>query len=514
MKRTIIFLGLAALAEAAEPPLPGTTPLTAQGDLSAQMIAGADRFLETETARLATQRAARWPATIVADPAAYEKSVAANRQRFAQMIGLIDERPAKIELELIATPAVPAKVAETDSFTVYAIRWEALPGMHAEGLLLEPRGTAIARIVALPDADQTPEIIAGLASGLSPERQYARRLAENGCQVLVPTLVSRADTFSGNVGIKQFTNHPHREWIYRQSFVLGRHPIGYEVQKVRAAVDWFEGQNQAGRALRLAGAATALFDRLAAHLPSLIGAILLLAAGWLLARLLRVLAVRGMQLAETLIERMAGPSRLKVGRSANVLGTIVYWVVLLFFVTAATHVLGLQTFTDWLARLLDYLPTLAAGLLIIVAGYVLASFVADLVHATSTRLAPAQRTALARLAQGATLVAAILVGADQIGIRVTWIAILAAVVIAAVLGGVTLAVSLGARSYVANLIGAHYLRQAFQVGQRVRVAGFEGRIVEVSATSLVLESKEGRVALPGRVYHDEPIVLLTGENHG
>lgn len=261
-------------------------------------------------------------------------------------------------------------------------------------------------------------------------------------------------------------------------------------------------------------AAGALFERLSAHLPNLIGALLLLGAGWLLARLLRVVAVRGMHLAETLIERMAGSSRLKVGRSANVLGTVVYWVVLLFFVTAATHVLGLQTFTEWLSRLLDYLPTLAAGLLIVVAGYVLASFVADLVLATATRLQAAQRTALARLAQGATLVAAILVGADQIGIRVTWIAILAAVVIAAVLGGVTIAVSLGARSYVANLIGAHYLRQAFEVGQRVRVAGFEGRIVEVSATSLVLETQEGRVALPGRVYHDEPIVLLSGEGHG
>ena len=261
-------------------------------------------------------------------------------------------------------------------------------------------------------------------------------------------------------------------------------------------------------------AAGALLERLAAHLPSLIGALLLLVAGWLLARLLRVLTVRGMQLAESLIERLAGPSRLRVGRSANVLGTIVYWVVLLFFVTAATHVLGLQTFTDWLSRLLDYLPTLAAGVLIVVAGTVLASFVADLVLATAARLQPAQRTALARLAQGATLVAAILVGADQIGIRVTWLAILAAVVIASVLGGITIAVSLGARSYAANLIGAHYLRQAFEVGQRVRVSGFEGRIVEVSATSLVLETKEGRVARPGRVYHDEPIVLLTGENHG
>jgi len=264
----------------------------------------------------------------------------------------------------------------------------------------------------------------------------------------------------------------------------------------------------------MAGAAAALIERLAGHLPNLIGAVVLLVLGWLLARLLRVLAVRGMQVADTLIARLAGPARIRVARSANLLGAIVYWVVLLFFVTAATQVLGLQTFTDWLARLLEYLPTLAAGLLIVVAGYLLASFTADLVHATATRLQPAQRTALARLAQGATLVTAILVGADQIGIKVTWIAILAAVVVASVLGGVTIAVSLGARSYVANLIGAHYLRQAFQIGQRVRVQGFEGRIVDLSATSLVLETAEGRVVLPGRVYHDEPIVLLAGNGDG
>ena len=187
-------------------------------------------------------------------------------------------------------------------------------------------------------------------------------------------------------------------------------------------------------------------------------------------------------------------------------------MVLLFFITAATHTLGLQTFTDWLARLLDHLPALAAGLLILVAGYLASGFVAELVQATATGLAPAQRAALARVAQGATLVMALLVGADQIGLKVTWIAILAAVLVATVMGGVTLAVSLGARSYVANLIGAFYLRQAVRIGQRVRVAGHEGRIVDVTVTSLVLETADGRVLLPAKAYHDEAIVLMARQD--
>jgi hypothetical protein len=258
----------------------------------------------------------------------------------------------------------------------------------------------------------------------------------------------------------------------------------------------------------LESAASSTAERLLANLPELFGALALLLIGWVLARVLRMATRRGAALLDSLIARSTGRARWRIGRSASLLGSIVYWVVLLFFVTAATHTLGLQTFTEWLARLLDYLPTVAAGLLIVVAGYLLSGFVAELVLAAATALAPPQRQALARIAQGATLVVALIVGADQIGLKVTWIAILAAVLVGTVMGGVTIAVSLGARSYVANLIGAHYLRQAFRLGQRVRVAGHEGRIVDVSVTSLVLETDDGRVALPARVFNDEPIVLI------
>ena len=56
--------------------------------------------------------------------------------------------------------------------------------------------------------------------------------------MLVPTLVDRADTYSVT-GAGRKTNQPHREFVYRPAFEMGRHVIGYEVQKVLAAVDWF-----------------------------------------------------------------------------------------------------------------------------------------------------------------------------------------------------------------------------------------------------------------------------------
>src|SRR5262249_54040390 len=56
---------------------------------------------------------------------------------------------------------------------------------------------------------------------------------------LVPVLIDRRDTWSGNPSIR-FTNQPHREYIFRMAYEMGRHVIGYEVQKVLAAVDYFE----------------------------------------------------------------------------------------------------------------------------------------------------------------------------------------------------------------------------------------------------------------------------------
>ena len=43
----------------------------------------------------------------------------------------------------------------------------------------------------------------------------------------------------GQPELKRFTNQPHREFVYRMAYQMGRHVIGYEVQKVLAAVDWF-----------------------------------------------------------------------------------------------------------------------------------------------------------------------------------------------------------------------------------------------------------------------------------
>jgi len=209
--------------------LPGTAPLEPKADFSTEMVAGIDRFLLRETEASKKTREAYWTRDL-SSPQAYEKSILPNRKHLSEILGVVDERLPISALELVGDTQTSAVVMETESATVQRVRWPVLNGVHGEGLLIQPKGPVLARIVYLPDADTTPEQL------LDATLAYA------GAQIVIPMLISRDSTYSGSERLGIQTNLPHREWIYRQSFILGRHIIGYELQKVLSLVDWFSTQ--------------------------------------------------------------------------------------------------------------------------------------------------------------------------------------------------------------------------------------------------------------------------------
>ena len=234
---TFGFWFLASMPSAEGDTLPGTNPLTMQGDLAAQMVTSLDEFVAQAVADSVESRQQLWNRDYRSHEA-YTASIAPNRERFRQYIGCVDERAPIDALDHITTTAQTAEIAKAEDYTVYAVRWGVFDGVDGEGLLLEPEGDPVAQVIALPDADWTPEMLVGLADGIPQEAQFARRLAEQGCRVVVPMLIDRDDRWSGNPKIGRMTNQPHREFIYRMAFELGRHIIGYEVQKILALVDW------------------------------------------------------------------------------------------------------------------------------------------------------------------------------------------------------------------------------------------------------------------------------------
>jgi dienelactone hydrolase len=227
--------------------LPGTKPLTLDGDLAARMVDAIHAWALRETAASVGHREGFWHRDY-RSPEAWERSISPNRETFRTLIGAVDRRRAVTGFQLEASTAASAEIARGRNYRVFAVRWAVFDDVDAVGLLLEPmlapNAAPRARIVAIPDAGWSPEMAVGLAPGVAAVAQFARRLAENGCQVLVPLLIDRNDTWSGIPGVKM-TNQTHREWIYRMAYEAGRHIIGYEVQKVLAGIDCLASENSA-----------------------------------------------------------------------------------------------------------------------------------------------------------------------------------------------------------------------------------------------------------------------------
>ena len=192
-------------------PLAGTQLLDWEGDIASRLIDSADAFLLKK----------------IDEVMALKKPEKPDREELARILGVVDKRVKPVGLQALG------EVANIGGAVVEEVRWPAFGDVHGEGLVVGRTSKNKTRVILIPDADGTPEMYFGIEEGIEPKRQLPRGLGDLGWMVVVPSLINR------DAGLHTLSN---RELIYRSAFELGRHIIGYEVQKVLALVDLFEAE--------------------------------------------------------------------------------------------------------------------------------------------------------------------------------------------------------------------------------------------------------------------------------
>lgn len=259
--------------------------------------------------------------------------------------------------------------------------------------------------------------------------------------------------------------------------------------------------------------ATRMFGQFIEFIPDLVGAVLLILVGWIVARLVRSAGTRAAMWFNGFVERMFGRQQARYLRlstaAIKLVGNITFWIIVLLFTTAATRILGLLAFSNWLNQVVGYLPTLLAGGLIILVGVVISALVRDLTTAAVASAGVAYGDLFGRGAQAIVLMTALIVGINQVGIDVTLLVTLMSILFAAVCTSFAFAFAFGARTFVSNLIGAHYLQQYYHPGQQARLGDVEGEILELTPTSVIVASEKGRVTVPAKIFNESTTLLLS-----
>jgi hypothetical protein len=157
-----------------------------------------------------------------------------------------------------------------------------------------------------------------------------------------------------------------------------------------------------------------------AYLPQVLGAILILIVGWIVAKLLE-------QGTEVLLEKtrfdMAvdrGGIRAALARTGSKLdpsswvARLVFWIVFLVTILMASNALGLTAVANMFERLVAYIPNVIVAVLIIVVGMVIGEFVKDLILASVGSMTGVNP--IAHVAKVAILTLAVFMALDQLGI--------------------------------------------------------------------------------------------------
>jgi small-conductance mechanosensitive channel len=261
---------------------------------------------------------------------------------------------------------------------------------------------------------------------------------------------------------------------------------------------------------------SALGQRIAAEVPRVLGAALLVFLGYLLGRLLARWSTRLVDFVGGLFRtRIPGETLARTGiekSAAEVLRGIIFWIVLLVFVTAATEILGLPVLAAWLSGISTYLPRAVVALLIVLAGFLAGNLARDAIATAAAATGATYGTLLGGAAKGVILVIALVTAVDQMGVDSLFLTVTVAVVLGALIGGAALAFGLGARTVVSNIIATHYLRQTYHIGQTVRVGDVEGRITSITNTAVLLDTAAGQVSVPAKAFGEVVSVLVPAKH--
>ena len=256
---------------------------------------------------------------------------------------------------------------------------------------------------------------------------------------------------------------------------------------------------------------SAMIDTLLANLPNLLAGLAFLILGWLVARMVRNLVHRFGHGINTLLERImrrGSLARVRLSESAlHAVGTVTYWVVVVYFAAAAARIAHLEGVAAWLDSIVKYVPSMLAGALIIVVGYVISTLVRDIVASNMSSEGSAQARVAASVAQGATFLIAVVIGVEQIGIDATFLIVIVSIILGGMFLSLAIAFGLGARVLVSNLIAASELKRHYRPGQRVRMGAVDGEVLELTGTSIVVETDEGRVNVPAKAFLERSTVL-------
>jgi hypothetical protein len=202
--------------------------------------------------------------------------------------------------------------------------------------------------------------------------------------------------------------------------------------------------------------------QLGEFVPAMLGALVILFAGYLLAKLIErgtTRLLRRVRLNEMLARGGVMHAVERSGSHVNparVVANLLFWFVMFSVLLVAANALGLESLANVFSELVSYIPSVIAAIVIVIVGIVLGGFVGGLIMASAGALHGG--TTLARVGRGGVIVLAVFMSLQQLGIAPDIVTTAFAILFGAVALAMALAFGLGNRELAGEVTREWYMR--------------------------------------------------------
>ena len=240
-----------------------------------------------------------------------------------------------------------------------------------------------------------------------------------------------------------------------------------------------------------------LWNKVAAFMPNIVGALLLLIVGYFVAKLIGTLISK--LLAKLGLDRLTESSGIASAvqstgietSASQIFGKIIYWLIFLTFMISAADTLGLPRVSSTIDDFVLYLPKLLGALLVVIIGLFAAHLVRTAVETAAQGMNLEYGRALGTLIHTVMVIVIVSLAIGQLEIETALLNQVISIVLFAIAAAVALSLGLGTRDISSSIVAGLYARDLFQPGDKITVGDVTGCVVEVSTTNTVLELDDG-----------------------
>ena len=238
------------------------------------------------------------------------------------------------------------------------------------------------------------------------------------------------------------------------------------------------------------------FGQIIQYLPNVLGALVVLVLGYFIARVLGGVATAvsqrlGLQTGAERGGLVASMQQVGIQRSVpSIMGQIVFWLAMSFFLMAAFNILDLATVSAAMREVVAYIPKLLVATVVVVIGLLVATFLRGVIATSADKVGISYAQTLASGCYYVLALMTFIAAFDQLGIQFTLLREMILIAFAALALGFGLSFGLGGREVMGGILAGYYTRQRLHAGDHVTVAGLEGTVREVGPVATIIETEE------------------------